>query len=181
MKLIFISFLFTIAFSSCAQRVTSKTITIDPHLSFQNYEHFKRLTLKSPDSPIEYLNNFEFDWGYSYKLSVKETKLAETLSDGTQFEYQLIKVLSKTKVPDSTEFKLLLDPNRYYYKLDSSEQQMNMTFTPINDSVFLYMEEVEIEVPGEFKDQFNTIVSGGASKLGTFVYMDDKRIRLVGL
>lgn len=181
MKLITATLLFTLALTSCAQKMTNKTVTIDPHLSFQNYEHFKRLTLKSPDSRIEYLNGFDFAWGYSYKLSVKETKLAETLSDGTQFEYKLIKVLSKTKVPDSTEFELFLDPNRYYYEVDSSEQQMNITFNPINDSTFLYMEEVEIEVPSEFKDQFDTIVSGGVRKLGTFVYIDDKRIRLVRL
>lgn len=181
MKLLIASLLFSLAFSSCAQKVTTKTITIDPHLSFQNYEHFKRLTLSSPNSSVEYLNGFDFAWGYSYELHVKETKLSETLSDGTRFEHEFVKVISKTKMPDSTQFKLFIDPNRYYYELDSSEQDMNVTLTPINDSTFLYMEEVEIEVPANLKDSFNAIITGGQSKLGTFVYIDDKRIRLVRL
>ena len=69
-----------------------KFITIDPYLSFQNYEHFKRLTLSSPDSNAEFVEGFDFQWGYTYNLKVKQTKLDQTLSDGTQFRYSLEKI-----------------------------------------------------------------------------------------
>ena len=40
----------------------------------QNYEHFKRLVLDSPDSEAEYIKGFDFNWGYTYTLKVKEKK-----------------------------------------------------------------------------------------------------------
>ncbi|WP_034057894.1 DUF4377 domain-containing protein [Lacinutrix jangbogonensis] len=161
------------------QTVLNKTITIAPNLSFQNYEHFKRLTLNSPDSSIEYLDRFNFDWGYSYKVSVKETKLSTILSDGTQYDYALNHIISKTKVPDTTQFKLFIDPSRYYHKVESSEQLINNTLKRINDSTYIYFDKVEIEVPTNLKMIFNQIVEGKTSKLGHFIFINKKRIRLV--
>ncbi len=89
MKSLTTYFLIIISITSYSQTITDKVITLDPYLSFQNYEHFQRLTLSSPDSPIEYLDGFEFSWGYKYELSIRETELRETLSDGTQFLYSL--------------------------------------------------------------------------------------------
>ena len=159
------------------------TITINPYLSFQNYEHFKRLILSSPDSNIEYLEGFEFQWGYTYKLKVKQTKLNSMLSDGTQFEYSLEKIISKTKVQDTTQFKMLLDANRYYYEVDSAEQELNKTFSRINDSTFIYLDEVEIEVPSTLIEEMKSIIEGKTRKMGTFIYVAEKRnrIRLIKL
>lgn len=100
-----------------AQKTKEKKIILDPYLSFQNYEHFKRLTLSSPNSPIEYLDGFVFEWGYTYIISVIETQLKEWLSDGTRFTYFFTKIISKTKVPDSSLFKLYLDPKKYYSRI----------------------------------------------------------------
>ena len=58
-----------------AQVTRTITISVEPALSLQNYEHFKRFVLDSPDSHAEYVNGFEFEWGYYYKLSVKETDI----------------------------------------------------------------------------------------------------------
>ena len=181
MKIKLVSFLVLLAVSSSAQTVTNKTVSIEPHLSFQNYEHFKRLPLSSPNSPLEYLEGFEFSWGYKYELSVKETKLEQWLSDGTQYQYSFDKVLSKTKVPDSTQFKLFIDPNRYYYEVDSSEQDINLTLKQVNDSTYSYFDEVEIEVPENLRGKFDRIVNGGQGKLGRFIYINDRRIRLIHL
>lgn len=155
-----------------------KFITIDPYLSFQNYEHFKRLTLSSPDSDAEFVEGFDFQWGYTYKLKVKQTKLDQTLSDGTQFRYSLEKIISKTKVHDTTQFKLLLDPNRYYYEVDSTEKEINQTFSRINDSTFLYLDAAEIEVPIALIEAMNAIVAGDARIVGTFIFVADKRNRI---
>ncbi len=179
MKSLILSLYVLIAIQAVGQTTKSKTITIEPHLSFQNYEHFKRLTLDSPDSPIDYLSGFDYAWGYTYVVKVKETKLREPLSDGTQYTYVFDKIISKTKVPEGAQFKLTIDPNRYYYELDSSEQEMNATLKPLNDSTYLYMEKVEIEVPEALRSQFATLIQTSTAKRGTFVYIDDKRIRLI--
>jgi hypothetical protein len=65
--------------------------------------------------------------------------------------------------------------------VDSTEQEMNKTFTPINDSTFLYFDIIEIEVPTSFIQEFQSIVEGKTSKVGTFIYTNEKRIRLVKL
>jgi len=59
---IFLVFL-TIIFNSnlLSQTIEDKTISIGFSLSFQNYEHYKRLILDSPDSHIEYLDGFNFE------------------------------------------------------------------------------------------------------------------------
>ena len=69
------------------QTTTERIVHIDAQLEHQNYEHFKRLVLSSPDSEVEYLEGFEFDWGYTYTVSVLETQLAYPLSDGTRYTY----------------------------------------------------------------------------------------------
>ena len=56
------------------QKISNKTITIEPYMYTQNYEHFKRLVLDSPDSEAEYIEGFDFEWGYYYTLKVKEKR-----------------------------------------------------------------------------------------------------------
>ncbi len=162
-------------------QVTSKTVSIEPTMSFQNYEHFKRLTLDSPDSHIEYLDGFDFEWGYTYKLKVKQTKLNSTLSDGTQYEYTYEKTISKTPAPDSATFTMILDPHRYYYQVDSSELEADKTIHRINDSTYLYFDKVEIEVPNHFRESFELIYEGKKTELGHFKFVGARRIRLINL
>jgi Domain of unknown function (DUF4377) len=181
MRFYLICFLSLLVMSSKGQSVSDKIITIEPYMSFQNYEHFKRLTLTSPDSHIDYLKGFNFAWGYSYQLSVSESKLDETLSDGTQYEYLFHTIISKTKVPDSTQFKLLIDPNRYYNEVDSSEKEMNLTLRQLKDGLYLYFNEVEIEIPDNLKTEFHQISLGKTAVMGQFIYVNERRIRLVHL
>lgn len=42
-------------------------------MGHQNYEHFKRLVLDSPDSEADYIHGFDFECGYDYTIKVKET------------------------------------------------------------------------------------------------------------
>lgn len=178
MKIVILFILFCFSSALFGQVVKRKTVTIDPNKSFQNYEHFKRLTLSSPDSSVEYISGFEFEWGYTYTLSLKETEFPP-LSDGSRFDYELVKVISKTKVPDSTQFRLFLDVNLYYYQVDSSEIETSKTLIQKNDSTYLYFEEVEIIVPTHLTAQFKSIVDGASKKVGTFEFIDEKRIQLV--
>lgn len=164
-----------------SQTVTTKIITVDPYLSFQNYEHFKRLTLSSPDSPTEYIDNFIFEWGYQYKLSVKEKRLREDLSDGTRYEYSLNHIITKTKVSDSFEFKLYIDPNRYYNLSGVDDENLNNTLKKLSNNTYIYFDKVEIEVPESLKEKFMKIIDGEKPKVGTFTFINEKQIKLIHL
>jgi hypothetical protein len=179
MKHIITVFLIFMTGMAYGQNVTTRTITIDPYMTFQNYEHFKRLILSSPDSHIEYLENFSFQWGYRYKIRVVETEPEIRLSDGTRYTYELIRVISKTKVADTLQFTLFLDANRYYSESESDDQEMKYTLKQINDSTYLYFDAVVIEVPQFLSVEFSLIARGEIATRGTFVFVDDKRIRLL--
>ena len=163
------------------QTVSVDTITIDPYLSFQHYEHFKRLTLSSPNSNIEYLDSFDFEWGHQYVVEVQKKELIPALSDGKQFDYSLLQVFSKTKVSDSFQFTLFLDAQRYYHHLQTDEEDINLTFKFLNDSTFLYFDKVQIEIPKELQLRFKLVLRGELKRNARFLFIDEKRIRLVGL
>jgi hypothetical protein len=164
-----------------SQKISTIIVSIDPYLKFQHYEHFKRLTLCSSDTAIEFLKDFEFNWGYNYKISVEKTELAYRLSDGALYSYTIKDIISKTKVADTLQFNLFLDAERYYYSVDANDQEMNKTFKQTSDSTFIYFDKVEIEVPFDLKDEFSLIVNGDITKVGTFIFVDDKRIKLINL
>ena len=165
---------------SFGQQSVMRTITVGPALAHQNYEHFKRLVLSSDNSNVEYIDGFAFEWGYQYTLQVRETKLPAGLSDGTQYEYELEKILEKKQVPDSTTFRLFVDPLRYYY-YDEEDPEMNNTFSIVDDSTYLYMEEVYIEVPEHLRNAYAQLVAGTTGRNGTYQFIDARRIRLVAL
>lgn len=177
-KIAFILILLS-SFIAKGQDVNLKNITIDPYLSFQNYEHFKRLTLSSPDSNAELIKGFNFEWGYTYKLKVSEVKLEPSLSDGTPFEYELVEVISKTKVKEDVQFTLFLDAKRYYNEADSGDILINNTLKQIDEQTFLYFDKVEIQVSENLIEDFKSIVKGGTRKKGIFVFVDEKTIRLI--
>lgn len=162
-----------------SQKTSIETISVDPYLGFENYEHFTRLNLKSSNASASSIEGFEFEWGFFYKLKVKVTELRETLSDGTQYDFALEKVLSKTAAPDSFTFRLHLDPDRYYYELPPEEQYMNATFKATSDSTYSYFDKVEIVVPEEFRDRFKAFIAGDGGRNSNFKFDGKNRIRLV--
>jgi hypothetical protein len=162
------------------QTTTERIGHIDAQLEHQNYEHFKRLVLSSPDSEVEYLEEFEFDWGYAYTVSVLETQLAYPLSDGTRYTYKYKSTVSRTKMPDFCRFQLFLAPSIYYEGDATVEPSENKSFQMVNDSVFLYFGRVEIEVPKEQMATFHEAVLNGSGRMGQFAFIRGNRIRLMG-
>ena len=161
------------------QQVIIKTITLEPYMYTQNYEHFKRLVFESPDSEAEYIDGFDFEWGYYYTLRVKELDIGE-LSDGTRYEYSLLKVISKEKVSDTVIFRMFIDPLRYYHKLEE-DGISNYTLSQLNDSTYLYMDKVEIEIPHKFLEYFRKKTNNEIGFIGNFKFVNGKRIRLVSI
>ena len=176
MRLLLLIFLSTIQ-NAMAQNVVIKTITVEPYMSTQNYEHFKRMVLNSSDSQAQYIEGFDFDWGYRYTLSVKRIKIGP-LSDGTMYEFSHIETLSKTKVADSLTFVLSVDP-LMYYNFQKEDSLANFTLKELNDSTFLYMDLVELEVPSCFRQKFLKYNKNGTAFRGDFNYVNKRRIRLI--
>ena len=158
------------------QQTIIKEIKIKPYMYSQNYEHFKRLVLDSPDSEAEYVDGFDFEWGYFYALKVKEIYIGE-LSDGTRYEYSLLKVISKEKVSDTVIFRMSIDPLKYYHKLE--EGISNYTLSQLNDSTYLYMDQVEIEIPQNFLESFIKKKDNEIDFRADFKFVNSKRVRLV--
>ena len=159
------------------QSTTVKTITIEPYMSKENYEHFKRLVLESSDSKVNYINGFDFEWGYYYTLKVEENYLGQ-MSEGTNYEYSLIKIISKEKVNDTLVFQLFIDPLRYYQILQE-DYVNNYTLNQLNDSTFLYLDNVEIEIPQKYLDIFKKNTDNKIGFLGNFKFINANRIRLL--
>jgi hypothetical protein len=164
---------FFVAFGQAEQ---IKTITVEPFMSTENYEHFKRLVLNSSDSQAQYIEGFEFDWGYRYSLRVKQTTIGP-LSDGTMYDYSLIETISKTKVADSTTFTMSVDPLRYYE--NQANIPSNNTLKILNNTTYLYMDLVELEVPQKEHSRFQMNINNGVSFFGDFHFVNERRIRLI--
>ena len=175
LRIFFIVYFFSS--SLFAQTFTIKNINVKPHMVHQNYEHFKRLVLDSPDSEAEYIKGFDFEWGYAYKLKVKETKIGP-LSDGTNFEYSLVKIVKKEKVSDTINFLLVIDPLVRYTKLDEDGIE-NFSLKKADTYEYLYMDEVYIEVPENLNQKFLDLVEKEMSFLAKFNYISSKKIRLI--
>ncbi|WP_306639748.1 DUF4377 domain-containing protein [Sanyastnella coralliicola] len=175
----FKSFLFSLALlSSFVGLAQERIITVAPNLSFENYEHFKRLVLDSPDSEVVFLEGFEYEWGYTYEIRVNERKLPSTLSDGTRFEYEFIEVVSKTKVIEDTRFQLFIDPDRYFE--EDADEGMNQTLVHVNDSTYRYFDMVNILVSPKLKAKFDNAYIQGKARLGHFEYVSGDTIRFLG-
>lgn len=143
----------------------------------QNYEHFKRLVFESHDSEAEFIDGFNFEWGYYYTLRVKELEIGQ-LSDGTRYDYSLLKVISKDKVSDTVIFRMFIDPLRYYHKLEE-DGISNYTLSRLNDSTYLYMDNVEIVVSQKLLESFRKETDNEIGFRGNFKFVNGKRIRLV--
>ena len=162
---------------SAQEALNTKLIHVEPHLGFENYEHFKRLVIKSKDSEADFIEGFDFKWGYYYELQVQEIKLSSTLSDGTRFDYKLDKIITQEKAPEDTTFLLFIDPQIYYYKMEDEAEGQSLK--AINDSTYLYLEKVEIVVPELLQVEFKSLAAGDVGKRGEFEFVNEQRIRLV--
>ena len=110
-------------------------------------------------------------------LRVKELEIGQ-LSDGTRHEFSLLKVISKEKVSDTVIFRMFIDPLRYYHKLEE-DGISNYTLSQLNDSTYLYMYKVEIEIPHNFLEYFRKKTNNKIGFRVNFKFVNGKRIRLV--
>ena len=114
-----------------------------------------------------------------YTLKVKELYIGE-MSDGTNYEYSLLSIVSKKKVSDTVTFKMYIDPLRYYSKLEE-DGIPNYTLNQLNDSTYLYMDEVEIVILQKFLEPFKKMTNNEIGFLGSFKFINAKKIELISM
>ncbi len=168
--------LFVLCTTALHAQTTTKTITVAPYKRVTNGAFFSHLCLKSKESHAEYIDGFEFEWGYQYQLKINEIKLENPPEDAGDTDYKLVKLIKKEKVADDYTFELALVRDLY---LSPGDDQVS-NFNPINDSTYLYYEEINIIVPPSLQAEFDKVRLEGKYRRGRFEFAGDKTIRLIG-
>lgn len=154
-------------------QTTIETVTVQPYKELSYGAFFKSLTIRSDGTHAEYIDGFEYEWGYTYELKIKATKLSNPPMDGGDTEYELLEVISKTKAIDDFRFNLRLE-SEVYLAGDSAS-----SFEKIGDRTFLYLKEIKITVTAALLKQFQEVIENGKSAVGVFGFTKDG-IELVG-
>jgi hypothetical protein len=171
MKSIILFLFIVITLQSFAQTTVS-TVTIDPYKSLSYGAFYKSLTIHSDDTHAEYIDGFNFEWGYIYEIELKSIKLKNPPMDGGDTDYELVKEISKTKVADDYRFEMRLE-NEVYLGGDNAS-----SLEKIDKNTFLYFKEIKIVVPDELLEDFKRVLENGGSKKGTFGFNEDGSLQL---
>jgi hypothetical protein len=148
--------------------------TIHPYKSVTNAAFFKIMVLSSPDCSVEYLNGFDFEWGHQYRVRLKETTLANPPMDGSSLEYELLEILSDTKMPDDYSFSMWL--SRDLYLGIGDVQESNLVY--INDSTYRYMEQINLVFGTDKKVLMDQVLLNNKELKARFSIVNENTIRL---
>jgi len=168
--LLFIAFKAAV-FAQVKDKVDQINVTIEPYKHATNGAFYTFLSLTCSNRGVEYIGGFDFEWGYKYELKLKRTKLAQPMEDAGDTDYDLIKVVSKTKVADSTTFKtrftgwVQLSPNN---ENDTPALVFNEdgTCTFLGGMVFYYDASLE--------EKLKALNKTDTYKMGTYMFLDGK-------
>jgi hypothetical protein len=174
--ILFVGF-FATSFAQGKDKVDQITITIDPYKHTTNGAFHTFLALTCSNHSVEYINGFDFEWGYSYELKVKRTKLAQPLEDAGDTDFHLIKVISKKAVTDSTTFKIDL---KGWVELPPNGKEDTGAFTFNNDGTCTYLGEMTFNYANEFEGKLKALNKTEGYKKGSFIFLKGK-IYLVSL
>ena len=152
-------------------------VTVEPYKGLSYGAFFKDLDLRCSDRSAEYIQDFEFEWGYHYVLQVEKTHLAQPPMDASSVTFKLKKVISKTPVEKGYTFQITLENE---FDLGPPDQEeLRVTLTQQSENVFRYFNEIDIIVPSELYAKFSKVLYQNASRKGTFEFAPDGRIKLI--
>ena len=174
MKKLLLIIVLLVSVNTIAQETSIDTVVVEPHLSFQNYEHFRKLVLETSDPRVEHLNNFNFEWGIRKTIVVKAIPYNGTLSDGTTHRFEYIETIDTT-VADSTEEFVLTLNGKLYYGNDPEEPG---TLKQVDENTFNYFDEVNIVIDPAHRSKMQKIMHGELKTRGVFSYVDSQTIKL---
>lgn len=155
---------------------TTFRVKIQPCLAVTNQAFFRTLSIVS-EPYSEFVQGFKFEWGYEYELEIRMMQLKNPPMDASNVNYELIRVISKTKVPADYTFTLQLVK---FIQLDNKAYEPDeLAFQPINDSTYSYFEGIRVVVPDTLKAAFDQTYTNGLRQKGEFNFANDSTIRLI--
>jgi len=147
---------------------TKIELKVEPYMQLSYGAFFKLLTLKTNHPAVDFVEGFDFQWGYSYTLKVIETTLANPPMDGSSKHYKLVKVISKEKAPENYQFQLRTENS--FYLGNGPEQES--TLKKYNDSTYRYFNQINIFVPTKLQKEFSEIIENDRNRSGLFRFKD---------
>ena len=160
--------LLTISFAQGQDQIDTITISVEPYKHATNGAFYTFLGLTCSDPTIEHIDGFDFEWGYNYTLKLKQTKLAQPLEDAGDRDYELINVLSKTEVEDSTTFKMVLTG---WVQLAPNAKEDDAAFTFNTDGSCTYLGELTFKYSPTFKSELKALNKSNDYKRCTFLFL----------
>ncbi|SFF31284.1 DUF4377 domain-containing protein [Sunxiuqinia elliptica] len=118
------------------------------------------------------ISGFEYELGYIYDIVVQKEKIENPMVDMPSVKYSLVKVNSKSKVPQETTFTITLAINYFngFESLVVENESSNYTL----------LGETEIDC-GELCDALEENIKNENGMVGTFKHIDRKTIQLLEL
>jgi hypothetical protein len=169
--------LFAVSFAQGKDKVDQITVTIEPYKHVTNSVFYTFLALTCSDRGVEYIDGFNFEWGYIYELELKRTKLAQPMEDARDTDYHLIKVISKKAVADSITFETYLSG---WVQLAPNVKDDTGAFTFNNDGTCTYLGEMTFNYANEFEEKLRALNRSEGHKKGAFMFLKGE-IHLVSL
>ncbi|HLN75016.1 MAG TPA: DUF4377 domain-containing protein [Prolixibacteraceae bacterium] len=117
------------------------------------------------------LSGFDYELGYVYEIEVLKKHIENPYIDAPNEEYSLIRVISKTKVPQETTFDIELT-----IKYPDAFRSLVIK----ENSKYSLMGKTEIDCSNLY-DSLEEKINNQIGLIGTFVHVDDKTIRLINL
>ena len=130
-----------------SDKISEKTIIIEPYLQLTNGAFFTSLTLVSDNPYVDYVKGFDFNWGIRYQLKVKERIFAMPPEDVSDREFELIEVLLQTPAKENFEMILI---NEFYLSEPKGE-----SITKLKAGKYRYHDEMEFKVPPKLRTEFD--------------------------
>lgn len=120
----------------------------------------------------DFISGFEYELGFVYDIEVQKKHIKNPMIDMSNEEYSLVRILSKTKVPQETIFDITLTI--------SYSNGFESLVTKNDISKFSLLGKTEIDC-GDLCNVLEENIENYNGMIGTFAHIDDKTIRLLNL
>lgn len=163
---------FLIVSSTVAQNIIKKEIiSLKPNKNVSYGVFFKVLTFSTTENTeIDYIKDFDFEWGYEYQLKVKKEIIAQPMADASNVEYTLEKIMKKEKVEEEITFEMQVHKN---LRLNSDFEN---TLKLKDDTTWVYFNDLEIIVLEDKRKEFMELDEQTAK----FKFGADNKVYFVG-
>jgi hypothetical protein len=166
-----------ISFAQRKDKVDQIKVTIESYKHTTNGAFYTFLALSCSDRSVEFIEGFDFEWGYIYELKLKRTKLAQPMEDAGDTDYNLIKIISKKAVADSTTFITHLNG---WVQLSPNTKEDTGALIFNKDGTCTYLGEMTFNYANKFEKKLKGLNKTEGHMKGTFMFLKGE-IHLIAL